>query len=69
MGLKIDAAIEFLEAGGIEVLITSPELIGEAEEGRAGTRIYRNYRSETRLDAILLFLADPIISREQAIMF
>jgi carbamate kinase len=41
MGPKIDAAIEFLEAGGREVLITSPELIGEAEEGRAGTRIYR----------------------------
>ncbi len=40
MGPKIDAAIEFLEAGGKEVLITSPELIGEAEEGRAGTRIY-----------------------------
>jgi carbamate kinase len=42
MGPKIDAAIEFLEAGGREVLITSPELIVEAEEGRAGTRIYRD---------------------------
>jgi carbamate kinase len=42
MGPKIDAAIEFLEAGGKEVIITSPELIGEAAEGRAGTRIY-NY--------------------------
>jgi carbamate kinase len=42
MGPKIDAAISFLEAGGREVLITSPELIEEAEEGRAGTRIYRD---------------------------
>ncbi len=41
MGPKIDAAIEFLEAGGREVLITSPELIEAAVEGRAGTRIYR----------------------------
>jgi carbamate kinase len=40
MGPKIDAAIEFLEAGGKDVLITSPELIEEAAEGRAGTRIY-----------------------------
>jgi carbamate kinase len=42
MGPKINAAVEFLEAGGKEVLITSPELIGEAEEGRAGTRICRD---------------------------
>jgi carbamate kinase len=42
MGPKMDAAIEFLEGGGKEVFITSPELIGEAEEGRAGTRIYRD---------------------------
>ncbi len=40
MGPKIDAAIGFLEAGGKEVIITSPDLIGEAVEGRAGTRIY-----------------------------
>ena len=40
MGPKIEAAIEFLEAGGQEVIITSPELIGDAIEGKAGTRIY-----------------------------
>ena len=39
MGPKIEAAMEFLEAGGRAVIITSPELIGEAMEGRAGTRI------------------------------
>lgn len=41
MGPKVDAAIEFLEAGGREVVITSPELAVEAMEGRAGTRIVR----------------------------
>jgi carbamate kinase len=39
MGPKIEAAVEFLRAGGREVVITSPELINEAMEGRAGTRI------------------------------
>lgn len=39
MGPKIQAAIEFIEAGGKEVIITSPERIEEALEGRAGTRI------------------------------
>jgi carbamate kinase len=40
MGPKIEAAIEFLKAGGKEVIITTPELIGDAMEGRAGTRIH-----------------------------
>lgn len=40
MGPKIEAAIEFLEAGGKEVIITIPELIEKAMEERAGTRIY-----------------------------
>jgi carbamate kinase len=40
MGPKIEAAIEFLEAGGKEVIITMPELIEKAMEGEAGTRIY-----------------------------
>jgi carbamate kinase len=39
MGPKIEAAIEFLEAGGREVVITRPELMGAALAGRAGTRI------------------------------
>lgn len=40
MGPKIEAAVEFLERGlGKEVFITTPELIEEAMEGRAGTKI------------------------------
>lgn len=39
MGPKIDAAIEFLEGGGKEVIITEPELIEDALAGTAGTRI------------------------------
>ncbi len=39
MGPKIEAAIEFLRAGGKEVIITTPELVGEAMQGRAGTRL------------------------------
>jgi carbamate kinase len=39
MGPKIEAAVEFLEAGGKEVIITSPERMGDALKGRAGTRI------------------------------
>lgn len=38
---KIEAALEFLEDGGKEVFITTPELAEEALAGRAGTRIYR----------------------------
>jgi carbamate kinase len=41
MGPKIEAAIEFLEAGGEEVVITLPERLGEALEGKTGTRIVR----------------------------
>ena len=39
MGPKIQAAVEFLEGGGREVIITSPEALTHAMEGRAGTRI------------------------------
>lgn len=45
MGPKIEAAIEFVEKGGIaplggrEVVITAPELIAEALAGNAGTRV------------------------------
>ncbi|MFQ5480523.1 MAG: carbamate kinase [Thermodesulfobacteriota bacterium] len=40
MGPKVVAAIEFIEAGGAEVIITTPALMQEAMKGRAGTRIY-----------------------------
>ena len=39
MGPKIEAAIEFLTNGGVEVLITAPERLAAAMKGQAGTRI------------------------------
>ena len=39
MGPKVRAAISFIEGGGEEALITSPENIERALEGKAGTRI------------------------------
>ncbi|MFZ3072754.1 MAG: carbamate kinase [Thermodesulfobacteriota bacterium] len=42
MGPKIEAAIEFLDSGGEEVIITSPESLKDALEGKAGTRITKN---------------------------
>jgi carbamate kinase len=40
MGPKIEAAIDFLSNGGRQVIITRPELISEAVEGKAGTHIF-----------------------------
>ncbi len=40
MGPKIEAAIDFLSKGGRQVIITRPELISEAAEGKAGTHIF-----------------------------
>ncbi len=39
MAPKIQAVIEFLEAGGIEAIITEPRCLQAALEGRTGTRI------------------------------
>ena len=39
MGPKIEAALGFLEAGGDEVLITSPDRLADALDGGTGTRI------------------------------
>lgn len=39
MGPKIESAISFLNGGGKEVIITSPEFLLDAIEGRHGTRI------------------------------
>jgi carbamate kinase len=36
---KIEAALHFVEHGGAEVIITSPERAREALAGKAGTRI------------------------------
>jgi carbamate kinase len=40
MGPKIQAAIQFLKFGGQEVIITRPEKLIEAYDGRTGTHIY-----------------------------
>jgi carbamate kinase len=39
MGPKVEAALEFLERGGEEVIITDPEHLSEALKGQAGTVI------------------------------
>jgi len=39
MGPKIDAALKFVEGGGREVLITNPESLAAALEGRSGTYV------------------------------
>jgi carbamate kinase len=39
MAPKIQAIIWYLEAGGKEAIITSPENIGRALKGEAGTKI------------------------------
>lgn len=39
MGPKVEAAIEFLERGGKEVIITSPARLEEAVAGRTGTHV------------------------------
>ena len=39
MGPKIESAVSFLAAGGREVIITSPEYLLAAVDGKAGTRI------------------------------
>ena len=39
MGPKIEAAIDFIENGGEECIITSTEKVAEAVEGKAGTHI------------------------------
>jgi carbamate kinase len=41
MGPKIQAVINFMEAGGEKAIITSIEKIKEALEGKAGTQIYK----------------------------
>jgi carbamate kinase len=42
MGPKIQAAIEFVQGGGREVVITSPSKLVEALDGKSGTRVRRD---------------------------
>ena len=39
MAPKIEACIQFLEGGGSEAIITTPDLLEQAISGRAGTHI------------------------------
>ena len=39
MGPKVDAVLRFLAAGGHEAIVTSPERLAAALDGRAGTRV------------------------------
>jgi carbamate kinase len=39
MGPKVEAALDFLQRGGKEVVITDPEHLGDAMAGKAGTSI------------------------------
>ncbi len=41
MGPKIESAIDFLAHGGARVLITQPETLTAALEGRTGTQVFR----------------------------
>ena len=42
MGPKIQAIINFLEKGGKEAIITNPESIEDALQGKTGTHIFPN---------------------------
>lgn len=44
MGPKVEAALQFLDAGGEEVLITSPDHLASAMAGQAGTRLVAGTR-------------------------
>jgi carbamate kinase len=41
MGPKIEAVVEFLENGGKHAIITSPENLGDAVDGKTGTHFFR----------------------------
>ena len=48
MGPKIKAAIEYIQGGGKEVLITSIEKLKAALIGRSGTKIIKNIKKESK---------------------
>ncbi len=55
MGPKIQAAIEFLERGGREAIITMPEALLEALEGRTGTHIRESFEADSTLTSKAIF--------------
>lgn len=46
MGPKIAAVCQFIENGGEEAIITSPERLLDALHGQAGTHIYRDHHAQ-----------------------
>ncbi len=50
MGPKIRAAINYIEGGGREVLITSAEKLKQALIGRSGTKIVRGGEANLKGD-------------------
>lgn len=52
MGPKIEAALEFLDAGGEQVLITAPDRLTDALAGATGTRISHTGSAAKRLTAL-----------------
>jgi carbamate kinase len=54
MGPKIEAALQFLRSGGREVLITSPDQLGQALAGRTGTRLVSHQEAPTMRTQVAL---------------
>lgn len=61
MGPKMDAAIEYIERGGREVLVTSARKLQSALMGRTGTRIFHGQRrlEKMNLQKTLPFTPEP----------
>jgi len=45
MGPKVEAALRFVEAGGREAIVTSPDRLAAAVDGREGTHVFREGRA------------------------
>jgi len=54
MGPKVEAALRFVDAGGREAIVTSPDRLVAALDGRAGTHIVRGVRPAGRRAALAL---------------
>lgn len=51
MGPKVEAALRFIAAGGREVIVTSPDRLGAALDGRAGTHVFSAVHAAARRHA------------------
>jgi carbamate kinase len=52
MGPKVEAALRFVTAGGREAIVTSPDRLAAALEGRAGTHIFDRVPAREHRSAI-----------------